>query len=146
MATKAEIQALIDEITTGANYRAEQMRPLLTAMLDYSKPYKVYTALLTQTGTDAPVATVLENTLGGTVVWGYTVTGEYTATLSGGFTLNKTFIVMGNTFDSVNSTLMLTGILALNADGFQLNTARIDDGMLVDNQLLNTAIEIRVYD
>jgi hypothetical protein len=146
MATKAEIQALIDEITTGANYRAEQMRPLLTAMLDYSKPYKVYTALLNQTGTDAPVATVLENTLGGTVVWGYTVTGEYTATLSGAFTLNKTFIFMGNTFDSVNSTLMLTGILALNADGFQLNTARIDDGLLVDNQLLNTAIEIRVYD
>lgn len=31
-------------------------------------PYKVYTALLTQTGTDAPVATVLENTLGGTPI------------------------------------------------------------------------------
>ncbi len=32
--------------------------------------YDVYTALLTQTGTDAPVATVLENTLGAvTVVW-----------------------------------------------------------------------------
>ena len=27
-------------------------------------PYKVYTALLTQSGTNAPVATVLENTLG----------------------------------------------------------------------------------
>src|SRR5690606_22638410 len=27
-----------------------------------ARPYKVYTALLTQTGTNAPVATVLENT------------------------------------------------------------------------------------
>jgi hypothetical protein len=35
------------------------------------KPYKVYTALLTQTGTTAPVATVLENTLGFDVVWYY---------------------------------------------------------------------------
>ena len=33
--------------------------------------YLVYTALLTQSGTDAPVATVLENTLGGTVTWSY---------------------------------------------------------------------------
>ena len=30
---------------------------------------KVYRALLSQTGTAAPTATVLENTLGGTVVW-----------------------------------------------------------------------------
>ena len=34
-----------------------------------SRPYKVYTALLTQSGTNAPVATVLENTLGGEIVW-----------------------------------------------------------------------------
>jgi hypothetical protein len=31
--------------------------------------YKVYTALLTQTGTDDPVATVLENTLGFDITW-----------------------------------------------------------------------------
>ena len=44
-------------------------------------PYKVYTALLTQSGTDAPVATVLENTLGGTVVWIRSEAGAYTATI-----------------------------------------------------------------
>lgn len=31
--------------------------------------YAIYTALLSQSGTDDPTATVLENTLGGTVVW-----------------------------------------------------------------------------
>lgn len=54
--------------------------------------YLVYTALLSQTGTDAPVATVLENTLGGTVVWSYNDVGYYTATLANAFTENKTYL------------------------------------------------------
>lgn len=54
--------------------------------------YLKYVALLSQSGTDAPVATVLENTLGGTVVWGYIDVGIYSATLSGAFTTNKTYI------------------------------------------------------
>jgi len=49
-----------------------------------AKP-KVYRALLTQTGTDAPVATVLENTLGGTLVWTRYAGGVYNGTLSGVF-------------------------------------------------------------
>lgn len=53
--------------------------------------YLVYTALLTQSGTDAPVATVLENTLGGTVVWTYYAPGVYLGTLSGAFTADKTW-------------------------------------------------------
>ena len=56
-----------------------------------SRPYKVYTALLTQTGTNTPVATVLENTLGGEVVWSRTRVGAYKATLFGVFTATKSF-------------------------------------------------------
>ena len=55
-----------------------------------SASYSVYTALLTQTGTNAPVATVLENTLGGTVVWTRDSAGFYTGTLAGAFTVSKT--------------------------------------------------------
>ena len=51
---------------------------------------KVYIALLTQTGTDAPVATVLKNTLGGVPVWSYSNVGVYTGTLASAFTANKT--------------------------------------------------------
>ena len=54
--------------------------------------YLKYVALLTQTGTDAPVATVLENTLGGTVVWARSEVGVYTATLADAFTANKTAV------------------------------------------------------
>ena len=42
--------------------------------------YRSYTALLTQTGTNAPVANVLENTLGGEVVWTRDAVGSYVAT------------------------------------------------------------------
>lgn len=63
-----------------------------TASSSSSASYLVYTALLSQTGTDAPVATVLENTLGGTVVWSYNDVGYYTATLANAFTENKTYL------------------------------------------------------
>ena len=53
---------------------------------------KVYRALLTQTGTDAPVATVLENTLGGEVVWTRGSPGTYAGTLANAFTADKTFV------------------------------------------------------
>jgi len=39
-----------------------------STIIGYPEGTKMYLALLTQTGTDAPVATVLVNTLGGTVV------------------------------------------------------------------------------
>ena len=41
------------------------------------KPYKVYTALFTQSGTNAPVATIISNTLGLTLTWGRSSAGNY---------------------------------------------------------------------
>lgn len=52
---------------------------------------KVYKALLTQEGTSAPVATVLENTLGGPIVWTRLNTGGYLGTLTGAFLVDKVF-------------------------------------------------------
>jgi len=54
-------------------------------------PYLKYVALLSQSGTSAPTATVLENTLGGTVVWERNDVGSYTGTLTGAFPADKTF-------------------------------------------------------
>jgi len=62
------------------------------------KPYKVYTALLTQTGTTAPVATVLENTIGN-IVWTYDSTGFYFATLAGAFISGKTTLTVDTAGD-----------------------------------------------
>ncbi len=53
---------------------------------------KVYKAILNQTGTDAPVATVLVNTLGGTVVWTRSNPGDYAGTLAAAFPVAKTLV------------------------------------------------------
>jgi hypothetical protein len=51
--------------------------------------YKIYRALLTQTGTSAPVANVLENTLGN-IVWSRESAGNYYGTLNNAFPIDKT--------------------------------------------------------
>jgi len=61
-----------------------------TATPPGTRPYKVYTALISQSGTSAPTATVLENNLGGTVTYSYNAVGVFIATLSGAFTSAKT--------------------------------------------------------
>lgn len=52
---------------------------------------KVYRALLTQTGLNAPTAVVLENTIGN-IVWNYDAPGEYYGELANAFPANKTFV------------------------------------------------------
>jgi len=100
--------------------------------------YLKYVALLTQTGTGAPTAIVLENTLGGTVVWTRSEVGVYAGTLSGVFTENKTAIFLGAAvgniiqygfWDSTNFILLLT----------------TEGGVAADEKLYLTPIEIRVY-
>jgi hypothetical protein len=88
----------IEQIQTFINEKGNDARQLINMVADYlqanppgeSSPggssYLVYTALLSQTGTNAPVATVLENTLGTTIVWTRDDVGEYIGT----FTISPT--------------------------------------------------------
>jgi hypothetical protein len=110
-----------------------------------ARPYKVYTALISQSGTNAPVATVLENTLGGTVVWSRLSAGGYNGTLSAGvFTAYKTvkFATLGYTGISVNSTIEVESV---NTNVIGVIT-RVN-GTQTDGVMSNggTSIEIRVY-
>lgn len=58
-----------------------------------TRPYKIYTAILSQTGTANPVATVLENTTGATVTWTRGAPGQYVGTFSSAvLTASKTII------------------------------------------------------
>lgn len=101
--------------------------------------YKVYTALLTQTGTSAPVATVLENTLGATITWSYVGVGQYYATASSAvFTASKTAGILSNSSS--------TGINAfVNISTTVFNTVTTSSGAAADNQLFKNMVEIRVY-
>lgn len=107
--------------------------------------YKVYTALLTQSGTSAPTATVLENTLGGTVVWSYNSAGDYTATLSGAFTSNKTWLMCnaGQTVDTYAGNFVIAELNLIDVNSVRVITSTGGSG--ADDELLNTSIEIRVY-
>jgi hypothetical protein len=105
---------------------------------------KVYRALLTQSGTDAPVATVLENSLGGVPVWSYIATGSYRLTLANEFTTGKTMVRFGDenlggeppyfTFDIEDSSSSVLWVL----NGYYGVGA-------FDGLMLNKSIEILVY-
>lgn len=111
-----------------------------TAFVQATRPYKVYTALISQTGTSAPTATILENTLGGTVVWTRTGTGAYLATLSGVFTANKTSVLVTPTSGSTIASASSSSVNDVN-----LSTALSTTAAAIDGVLANATIEIKVY-
>jgi hypothetical protein len=112
----------------------------------YSLGYTVYTALITQTGTDAPVATVLQNTTGGTIVWTRNSTGRYLATISGAtYTTDKTAILLTSGSASATDGRFLkvedsgnTTVQAFYNFDTSANTAQ--DGIIAGSM-----IEIRIY-
>lgn len=103
--------------------------------------YKIYRALLTQTGGNAPVATVLENTLG-TIVWSYLAPGLYLGTLNGAFPINKYFAFLAaGGFDTAPNN---------GGSGNPYYYSRVDDNSVginsvTDDKLTNSPIEIIVY-
>jgi len=108
--------------------------------ISHGKPYKVYSALLTQTSTNPPTATVLENELGGDVVWGYSSTGTYTATLVGAFTEDKT-ILLGS---SVAQDTIFS-MIRVDDDVVRIRTYDTGSVSFFDGRLSNSTFEIRVY-
>ncbi len=108
--------------------------------------YLCYVATITQSGTSAPTATVLENTLGGEIVWARAATGRYTGTLTNAFpSSTKTVVMIGDPYPS--STEFFAHIQRSNASVITVRTAMlIDPATLLDGVLLTPVpVEIRVY-
>ena len=105
----------------------------------YILGYRSYTALLNQTGIDAPVPTILDNTLGN-IVWTRNSVGEYTGTLTGAFgdgsKLFMPYVLIYTVSDRV-------AVAAYDSPDTVI-VGRFDIGVPVDG-LYNTQIEIRVY-
>lgn len=108
--------------------------------------YKVYVALLTQSGTDAPVATVLENNLSGTIVWSRNSTGSYSGTLATEFTVGKTWIAPYSPLTGKSNAMQSIEIEPGGVDEIVIST-RDDTFSFADDVLDGNglAIEIRVY-
>ena len=99
--------------------------------------YKVYTALLTQAGATAPVATVLQDTTGGTFTWSRQSAGNYTITASSAlFTANKTMVF-------VNAGHGEQNFLPLYWE--RTSTTTITLNATSDGELEEGSFEIRIY-
>jgi hypothetical protein len=110
------------------------------ALVETIKPYKVYTALLSQSGTSAPTAIVLENTLG-TITFTYTGIGQYQINSAGLFTLDKTLLfIQGSSDGDINSAYILDKLYYNTSSIINCITSGVTNGMLN-----KTSIEIRVY-
>lgn len=101
----------------------------------------VYRALLTQSGTNPPVATVLQNTIG-SIVWTRNNAGIYTGTLANAFTANKTMVFFQASIDAQNANLN-SGWWG-TASTIQVKSGDTS-GALSDGLLVTVPIEILVY-
>ena len=107
--------------------------------------YTVYTALITQAGTAAPVATVLQNTTGGTIAWTRPTNpgvGRYVATISGAnFTANKTAVIVTS---GGNSDMILRPVVSstTTVDWYNIDSS---DNAVSDVISATTTVEIRIY-
>ncbi len=109
--------------------------------------YGVYAALLTQSGTDAPVATVLQNTTGTTVTFLRTNVGMYRAVFAEPILTETNFSFM----QGAGNTSNLATLWGYFQDNSQLLIDSFDLGninttiQLADGILINQFIEIRIY-
>ena len=89
-----------------------------------SQTYKSYIALINQSGTNAPVATVIYNDTGSTFIWNYDDVGSYIATSSSPILLgNKTVVFVTAQGNSGNNQNKIFGGTRYNDTSIGLLTS-----------------------
>lgn len=104
--------------------------------------YKEYRALITQTGTAAPTATILNNTLGVPTsgAFAYTSAGLYTLTAIGKFTANKTAVLFEPSIADTTTVAART-----SADVVTLNVAVGNTGVATNAKITESLLVIQVW-
>lgn len=105
------------------------------------RTYKVFTALISQSETNAPTMTILENTLSDTPVFSYMGVGEYALTLLGEYSDNKTAVIT----KTVVGFLQSETYLAERVSDDVVEVKSYESSVLSNSILDNSYIEIRVY-
>jgi hypothetical protein len=122
--------------------------------LYYTTPYKKYVALINQSGTDDPVAVVLENTLSGIPTWTRVQQGEYNMTLLNEFGSAKISIIVGagQNWSSSFVSYPVIDIKYVSFSGYvstddyiTFNTFNILNNTAEDSSFYNTTVEIIIY-
>lgn len=143
---------LVNDLTSGGTTKAltaEQGKVLKgeidqkvsSSQLMSIRPYRVYTAVLTQFGTNSPEVIVLENTIG-EIVWTRVSAGQYLGYLSTGFTNNKTALFYGGSANQNNGYEFFIYRQDLN----NLRIVTSSPYATQDSNFLPNTIEIRIYD
>lgn len=105
------------------------------------KKFKEYVAIINQSSTSDPTATVINNELGGTVTFTYRVIGGYTAELTGAFTTNKTIVSITSGNSSASASLF-----GYSSDPDTIKFGSYDSsGTPTDGLINNATLIIRVY-
>lgn len=117
---------------------------LWDAFRKITRPYKVYQAILSQSGTTAPTPTVLLDEIGD-ISFTYSSVGVFTIDSSGSsFTASKTVVLNGNDGnpnESVQTSVGATNQISLFSYAQSGGTYTLTNGVMG-----STFIEIRVYD
>lgn len=115
-----------------------KLKSILRKLLN-QKPYKVYRALISQTGTNAPTAIVLEDDIGG-ITFEYNEVGGYFIKSNGKFTENKTAVsIQGN----YSTTVFDFGIDDTSTINFSVYYVINSD--YVDGVIAQALLEIIIY-
>lgn len=116
---------------------------MMLTWFGFKRPYKIYSAMLNQSGTEDPVATIYENSLGGVPVWTRSGAGSFLCTLAGAFA--------GNVISTVSQDFWATGNFG---NGFREVITKGNDNSLTLKQINNTLtptdsfrmyVEVKVY-
>jgi hypothetical protein len=100
---------------------------------------QTYVALLTQSGTAAPTASVLADNIGA-ITWTRTNTGQYLGTPISPLDALNTFVIIGN----VEHDYLASAYV--NSDGnIVVHTTKTQNHAHTDSQLRNSPIEVRIY-
>jgi hypothetical protein len=144
LVTKAQLDTKQDSLSSGTNIKTINGSSVLGSgdlVVNTALPYKVYTALLSQSGTNDPTVTVLQNTFASYFSWVRTSTGVYTGTLTNAFsTANKNYVSLTQNYNEKQ------GIEVGSSNTAIIRTSEAGTSPLPgDSSLTNTPVEIRVY-
>lgn len=113
----------------------------LNPILNDPRPYKVYSALIGQSGTNPPtVIAILENTLNINPIWSYNGVGSYILTSANSFNIQKTTLEIGMTEQNLGKGAFWD----VNEDFVAIKTYNTSN-TISNNILTRTLFEVKVY-
>jgi len=131
--------------TTGTSGAATLVNGVLNIPNYTQEPlgYRMYNALITQTGTNAPTALVLGDDINGTIAFARTGVGVYTCTITGVDTFsNAYYSLTDNRFSLADGNYMVINRTSPSV----LTITTFKNSLASDVLLSGTPLEIKIFD